>query len=61
MTQDNKDKIIEEYYSDFKGEKWRDEINVSDFIDNNYTEYVGDDSFLQGKSNFKNKFCFIIL
>lgn len=41
---------ISEYYKDFKGEKWREEINVSDFIDNNYTEYTGDDSFLQGKS-----------
>ncbi len=38
------------YYKDFKGEKWREEINVSDFIDNNYTEYTGDDNFLQGKS-----------
>lgn len=41
---------ISEYYKDFKGENWREEINVSDFIDNNYTEYTGDDSFLQGKS-----------
>ena len=35
-----------EFWKDFKGETWKNEINVSDFIDNNYTEYVGDDSFL---------------
>ena len=33
-------------WSGFKGEKWKKEINVSDFIDNNYKEYKGDDSFL---------------
>ena len=50
MIDENKDEVIEKYYKDFKGEKWREEINVSDFVDNNYTEYTGDDSFLQGKS-----------
>ena len=34
----------------FKGEKWKNEIDVSDFIDNNYKEYKGDDSFLVAKS-----------
>ena len=53
--EENKDKIVEEYYKDFKGEKWRDGINVSDFIDNNYSEYTGDDSFLQGKSERTSK------
>ncbi len=33
-------------YKDFKGTKWQEEINVSDFIKNNYTEYTGDESFL---------------
>ena len=27
---------------------WQDEINVRDFIQTNYTEYTGDDSFLEG-------------
>ncbi|MBQ1186814.1 MAG: formate C-acetyltransferase [Clostridia bacterium] len=27
---------------------WQDEINVRDFIQTNYTEYTGDESFLQG-------------
>ena len=39
----------------FKGEKWKNEINVSDFIDNNYKEYKGDDSFLTGKSKKTSK------
>lgn len=34
------------HWDGFKGSKWRNEVNVRDFIQNNYTEYVGDDSFL---------------
>ncbi|MBQ8444567.1 MAG: formate acetyltransferase, partial [Clostridia bacterium] len=37
-------------YKGFKGEKWKSEINVADFIANNYKEYKGDESFLAGKS-----------
>ncbi len=32
----------------FKGTKWKKEINVSDFIKKNFTQYSGDASFLQG-------------
>lgn len=32
----------------FKGTKWKKEINVSDFIEKNFTQYSGDASFLQG-------------
>ena len=32
----------------FSGKKWREEIDVRDFILNNYTEYRGDDAFLAG-------------
>ena len=32
----------------FKGGVWENEINVRDFIQNNYTEYRGDSSFLSG-------------
>lgn len=35
-----------ESWKGFKGEVWRNEINVRDFIMNNYTPYEGDDSFL---------------
>ncbi|MBE7076371.1 MAG: formate C-acetyltransferase [Clostridiales bacterium] len=31
----------------FKGTDWKDSINVSDFIINNFKEYKGDDSFLR--------------
>ena len=41
-------------WKNFKGETWKQEINVSDFIDNNYCEYKGDDSFLQGRSKKTN-------
>lgn len=30
----------------FLGSKWTDEVNVRDFIQNNYTQYDGDESFL---------------
>ncbi|MBR5233489.1 MAG: formate C-acetyltransferase [Clostridia bacterium] len=33
-------------WNGFKGELWKNEINVRDFIQNNYKEYIGDDSFL---------------
>ncbi len=35
-------------YKGFKEGKWTTEINVSDFIKLNYTEYTGDESFLSG-------------
>ena len=35
-------------WKNFKGETWKNEINVSAFIDDNYTEYTGDDKFLVG-------------
>ena len=34
----------------FKGEIWKEEINVSSFIEDNYTEYTGDSNFLTGCS-----------
>jgi len=39
----------------FKGERWKQEINVSDFILSNYKEYKGDDSFLCGASEKTKK------
>ncbi len=35
-----------ESWKGFKGDVWKNEINVRDFIMNNYTPYEGDDSFL---------------
>jgi len=35
----------------FKGEVWKTKIDVKDFILENYTEYLGDDSFLESISS----------
>jgi len=40
---------------DFKGEQWKNQINVKDFIQKNYTLYEGDDSFLVGKTDKTSK------
>lgn len=37
-------------WDQFKGTTWKQEINVRDFIQNNYTPYEGDGSFLVGAS-----------
>jgi formate C-acetyltransferase len=42
-------------WKDFKGKAWKDEINVRDFIQNNYTPYEGDDSFLAGPTDRTTK------
>ena len=39
----------------FKGSKWTDDVNVRDFIQNNYTPYDGDESFLAGPTEATNK------
>lgn len=39
----------------FKGEEWKNNINVSDFILSNFKEYRGDDSFLVGPSTKTKK------
>ncbi len=37
-----------EQWAGFEGRLWKEEINVRDFIQNNYTPYEGDESFLEG-------------
>ena len=32
----------------FKGSRWKDDVNVRDFIQENYTPYDGDEGFLAG-------------
>lgn len=39
----------------FKGNLWKENINVENFIRENYTEYTGDDSFLTNISDKTNK------
>ncbi|MGX7148812.1 formate C-acetyltransferase [Enterococcus ureasiticus] len=36
-----------EQWKGFKGDKWRTSVDTRDFIQRNYTEYTGDDSFLE--------------
>ena len=38
----------------FKGSKWTDEVNIRDFVQNNYTAYDGDESFLAGPTDATN-------
>lgn len=44
-----------EQWQGFKGTKWQDEVDVRDFIQNNYTPYDGDESFLVGPSKATEK------
>ena len=39
----------------FKGTHWVDEVDVRDFVQNNYTPYDGDDSFLQPPTEATSK------
>ena len=41
-------------WHDFKGNTWKSKIDVRDFIQNNYTPYEGDDSFLSGPTDRTN-------
>ena len=42
---------LREEWNGFTGGHWVDDINVRDFIQRNYTEYTGDDSFLAGPTD----------
>ena len=42
-------------WNGFKTNVWQDEINVRDFIQSNYKEYCGDDSFLSGATERTNE------
>ncbi len=44
-----------ENWKQFKGETWKKEINVRDFIQNNYKPYEGDDAFLVPSSEKTKK------
>ncbi len=41
--------------SEFKGEYWKSEIDVRDFIQENYTAYIGDDKFLKSSTDKTKK------
>ena len=46
---------FEKEWNGFFGNAWKDEINVRDFIQKNYTEYTGDESFLEGPTEATKK------
>lgn len=45
---------MKEQWQGFKGSKWQDEVDVRDFIQNNYKPYNGDESFLEGPKESTN-------
>lgn len=49
-----KEAIMKEQWQGFKGSKWQDEVDVRDFIQNNYKPYNGDESFLEGPTESTN-------
>ena len=46
---------MREQWRGFKGNKWTDEVNVRDFIQNNYQPYDGDESFLADATDATDK------
>ncbi len=38
--------LMEKAWHNFKGENWKKNIDIADFIKENYTEYTGDENFL---------------
>ena len=44
-----------EQWEGFEGRIWKEEVNVRDFIQKNYTPYDGDESFLAGPTDATNK------
>lgn len=45
---------MKEQWQGFKGSKWQDEVDVRDFIQNNYKPYNGNESFLEGPTESTN-------
>jgi formate C-acetyltransferase len=48
MTVISRVSSADEAWKGFKGEVWKARVDVRDFIQNNYTPYEGDESFLKG-------------
>ena len=47
--------LQKEQWNGFEGRPWKEEINVRDFVQNNYKPYDGDESFLEGPTEATNK------
>lgn len=46
---------MKQEWRNFKGSHWTEDVNVRDFIQNNYTQYDGDQSFLEEPTDATNK------
>ena len=44
-----------EQWNGFEGRLWKEEVNVRDFIQNNYTQYEGDEEFLAEPTDATNR------
>lgn len=51
---------MDKAYKEFKGTIWKDEINVRQFIVDNFTPYLDDERFLQGATERTNKLMVIV-
>ena len=49
------EEVKKEAWRGFTGRKWKEDINVRDFIQNNYTMYDGDESFLAAPTEATDK------
>ena len=47
--------IQRDEWNGFEGKKWKEEVDVREFIQANYTPYDGDESFLEGPTDATNK------
>jgi formate C-acetyltransferase len=48
------EKYMRTEWRKFKGVHWIEDVNVRDFIQNNYTPYEGDESFLTDATDATN-------
>ena len=48
-------KVNFDQWEGFDGHLWKEEVNVRDFIQHNYTQYDGDESFLAGPTEATDK------
>ena len=53
--QNGKTEIFKKAWRGFTGNRWTDEVNVREFIQNNYTNYDGDESFLAAPTEATDK------
>ena len=55
MSEQNITETFKHAWRGFRGVKWTDDVNVREFIQDNYTPYDGDDAFLAGPTEATDK------